>query len=74
MCATSGGGFALISEGLGMSAMMETPAYKRPITKVTCLNHAPQYDNMASGANWRQVYQTCARGGKWQGNRSFVLP
>jgi len=25
MCATSGGGFALMSEGLGMSAMMETP-------------------------------------------------
>jgi len=25
MCATSGGGFALMSEGLGMSAMIETP-------------------------------------------------
>ena len=25
MCATSGGGFALMSEGLGLSAMMETP-------------------------------------------------
>jgi 2-oxoglutarate ferredoxin oxidoreductase subunit alpha len=25
MCATSGGGFALMTEGLGMSAMMETP-------------------------------------------------
>jgi len=25
MCATSGGGFALMSEGLGMSAMVETP-------------------------------------------------
>src|SRR6195256_6206274 len=25
MCATSGGGFALMSEGLGMSAMLETP-------------------------------------------------
>jgi 2-oxoglutarate ferredoxin oxidoreductase subunit alpha len=25
MCATSGGGFALMSEGLGMTAMMETP-------------------------------------------------
>jgi 2-oxoglutarate ferredoxin oxidoreductase subunit alpha len=25
MCATSGGGFALMAEGLGMSAMMETP-------------------------------------------------
>ena len=25
MCATSGGGFALMSEGLGMAAMMETP-------------------------------------------------
>ena len=25
VCATSGGGFALMSEGLGMSAMMETP-------------------------------------------------
>src|SRR5216684_6293573 len=25
MCATSGGGFALMSEGLGMSAIMETP-------------------------------------------------
>ncbi len=25
MCATSGGGFALMSEGMGMSAMMETP-------------------------------------------------
>jgi len=25
MCATSGGGFALMSEGIGMSAMMETP-------------------------------------------------
>jgi 2-oxoglutarate ferredoxin oxidoreductase subunit alpha len=26
MCATSGGGFALMTEGLGMSAMIETPA------------------------------------------------
>src|SRR5207245_5403818 len=25
MCGTSGGGFALMSEGLGMSAMIETP-------------------------------------------------
>src|SRR5438552_4741602 len=25
MCATSGGGFALMTEGLGLSAMMETP-------------------------------------------------
>src|SRR6202007_226555 len=25
MCATSGGGFALMSEGLGLSAMMKTP-------------------------------------------------
>lgn len=30
MCATSGGGFALMTEGLGMSAMLETP--------VVCIN------------------------------------
>jgi DNA-binding NarL/FixJ family response regulator len=29
---------------------------------VTCLDHAPRHDNMACGANWRQVYQTCAKG------------
>jgi DNA-binding NarL/FixJ family response regulator len=29
---------------------------------VTCINHAPRHDNMACGANWRQVYQTCAKG------------
>jgi len=33
-------------------------AYERPITKVTCLNHAPWHDNER----------------QWQGNRSFVLP
>jgi hypothetical protein len=29
---------------------------------VTCRNHAPPRDNMANGANWRQVYQACGKG------------
>jgi len=35
MCATSGGGFALMSEGLGMSAMIETPVvgYQLPASR-----------------------------------------
>jgi len=36
MCATSGGGFALMSEGLGMSAMMETP-----IVVINCQRAGP---------------------------------
>src|SRR5207248_8240354 len=38
MCATSGGGFALMSEGLGMSAMMETPVVVIKDRKSTRLN------------------------------------
>jgi len=36
MCATSGGGFALMSEGLGMSAMIETP-----VVVVNCQRAGP---------------------------------
>src|SRR6201984_3073529 len=36
MCATSGGGFALMSEGLGMSAMIETP-----IVVINCQRAGP---------------------------------
>ncbi|MGA8103990.1 MAG: 2-oxoacid:acceptor oxidoreductase subunit alpha [Candidatus Acidiferrales bacterium] len=36
MCATSGGGFALMSEGLGMSAMMETP-----VVVISCQRAGP---------------------------------
>src|SRR5437016_6161214 len=36
MCATSGGGFALMSEGLGMSAMIETP-----VVVITCERAGP---------------------------------
>ena len=36
MCATSGGGFALMSEGLGLSAMMETP-----VVVIDCMRAGP---------------------------------
>src|SRR6201982_243104 len=39
MCATSGGGFALMSEGLGMSAMIETP-----VVVIDCQRAGPSTD------------------------------
>src|SRR5213593_1313169 len=55
MCATSGGGFALMSEGLGMSAMIETPVVvincprviAAPLDIGDCFKLIPEIFNLA---------------------------
>src|SRR5262244_2680125 len=53
MCATSGGGFALMSEGLGMSAMMETP-----VVVIDCQRAGPSTGvptKTEQGALWQML-------------------
>jgi len=72
MCATSGGGFALMSEGLGMSAMIETP-----VVVINCQRAGPSTGvptNRAGRpvANARAAFVTTHGDGRSAGHRRLL--
>ena len=63
MCATSGGGFALMTEGLGMAAMIETPVvvHRRAARRTLPPASPPRPSRAICGRCWAPVTATIPR-------------